>query len=148
MTELPGPLWGHRMIEDEIDHLLTEKGVGALSLTDGETPYTIPISFGYDGESRLYFLFVGHSEEGRKASYADSTAKAGFLVFDVASETEWRSVIAEGELGRIRPEEWDDAREAMAANAYQGELIADHDGFDDPRVWRLEIEELTGRAVE
>jgi hypothetical protein len=131
----------------EIDRLLTEQGIGVLSLTDGTSPYGIPLSFGYDGDDRLYFLFAGHSEEGRKVRYAEQSDEASFLVLDVASDNEWRSVIVRGSLTRIAPTEWDAAREAMADNAYRPDLLTTTDVGQDPRVWVLDVEGASGRTM-
>lgn len=49
---------GTAMDRESIDVFLHEQGVGVLSLTDGSEAYGIPISFGYDGEEDLYFVFL------------------------------------------------------------------------------------------
>jgi nitroimidazol reductase NimA-like FMN-containing flavoprotein (pyridoxamine 5'-phosphate oxidase superfamily) len=140
-------LQGHVMQEPAIDRLLEQRGIGVLSLASDGVPYGIPLSFGYDGEDRLYFLFAGHSEDGRKVRYAEGSEEASFLTFDVASEGEWRSAIVRGPFERITPNEWETAREAMADNAYRPDLLVDVDVEGDPRVWVLEAAEKSGRAV-
>ena len=35
----------------EIDEFLKSHRVGVLSMTDGKTPYAIPLAYSYDGES-------------------------------------------------------------------------------------------------
>lgn len=140
-------LRGHRMIGSEIDRLLVEEGVGVLSLADDGVPYGVALSFGYDGDARLYFVFVGHSEEGRKVTYADRTETASFLVYDIESRDEWRSAVVEGPFERIDPEEWDAAREAMEDNAFRPQLLTDIDVREHPRVWVLTADEKSGRAV-
>jgi nitroimidazol reductase NimA-like FMN-containing flavoprotein (pyridoxamine 5'-phosphate oxidase superfamily) len=42
---------GVPMSRDDIERLLKTKGYGILSLCDDGTPYSTPLSFGYDGES-------------------------------------------------------------------------------------------------
>ena len=108
--------------------------------------YGIPLSFGYDGD-RLYFLFVGHSEAWKKVTYAEQSETASFLVFEVEADGQWRSVIVEGPLERVTPDEWDAAREAMADNAYRPDLLTDADPTENPRVWVLDAREKSGRAV-
>jgi nitroimidazol reductase NimA-like FMN-containing flavoprotein (pyridoxamine 5'-phosphate oxidase superfamily) len=134
------------MGEREIESYLTDQGVGVLSMAAGNAGYGIPLSFGYDGEY-LYFVFAGHSEEWRKVSYAEQTETATFLVFDVDPDGAWRSVVVEGRLGRITPDEWDRAREALAENAYRPDLLTDASVQENPRVWALDAAEATGRAV-
>jgi nitroimidazol reductase NimA-like FMN-containing flavoprotein (pyridoxamine 5'-phosphate oxidase superfamily) len=134
------------MDEQAVDAFLTDSGVGVLSMAAGDAGYGIPLSFGYDGD-RLYFVFVGHSEEWKKVTYAERSETASFLAFDVEPDGAWRSVIVEGALERIMPDEWDAAREAMADNAYRPDLLTDVDPHQNPRVWLLDPREKSGRAV-
>jgi len=140
-------LRGQRMTDDQIDQLLREEGVGVLSLADEGVPYGIPMSFGYDGDDRLYFLFAGHSEAGRKVSYAERSELASFLAYDVTSAGEWRSAVVSGPFERIVIDEWDRAREAMADNAFRPQLLESVNAAENPRVWALAVEEKSGRAV-
>lgn len=135
------------MTEDEVDELLADEGIGVLSLSTGGVPYGLPLSFGYDGDGRCYFVFAGHSEAGRKVTYAERSEVASFLVYDLESAEAWRSAILEGPIERIDPAEWDRAREAMADNAFRPELLTDVDVRTNPRVWVLAAEERAGRAV-
>ncbi|MFB6296372.1 MAG: pyridoxamine 5'-phosphate oxidase family protein [Halobacteriales archaeon] len=141
-------LQGHGMSDEEIRDLLASKGHGVLSMANDGVPYGIPLSFGYGGGDRIYFLFAGHSEEGRKVTYAERSEAVSFLVYDVLPEGAWQSVIVEGTLDRIDAEEWDAAREAMGENAYRPDLLANVDSWEDPRVWAIEIEEWSGRASD
>lgn len=140
-------LQGRAMSEEGIADLLTEQGIGVLSLAADGIPYGLPMSFGYDGSGNLYILFVGHSEEGRKVRYAEQSEVASFLVFDVEDDGAWRSAIVAGELKRITADDWETAREAMADNAYRPQLLTNINVQEDPRVWVLEAEEMTGRAI-
>jgi len=139
-------LQGEQMDEQAVDALLADSGVGVLSMAAGNAGYGIPLSFGYDGD-RLYFLFVGHSEAWKKVTYAEQSETASFLVFEVEADGQWRSVIVEGPLERVTPDEWDAAREAMADNAYRPDLLTDADPTENPRVWVLDAREKSGRAV-
>lgn len=55
MAHESGVLQGYEMDDEAIDEFLTEQGVGVLSMSTDGTPYGIPLSFGYDGDDRLYF---------------------------------------------------------------------------------------------
>jgi nitroimidazol reductase NimA-like FMN-containing flavoprotein (pyridoxamine 5'-phosphate oxidase superfamily) len=138
-------LIGQQMDEQAVDAFLTDSGVGVLSMAAGDAGYGVPLSFGYDGD-RLYFVFLGHSEEWQKVTYAEQSETASFLVFDVEPD-QWRSVIVDGPLDRITPDEWDAAREAMADNAYRPDLLTDADTRENPRVWALDARGKSGRAV-
>lgn len=135
------------MAEPAVDQLLRERGIGVLSLANDGVPYGVPLSFGYD-DDRAYFLFAGHTEAGRKVRYAEASDEASLLVFDIGSDDAWRSAIVRGPFGRVTPDEWDTAREAMADNAYRPDLLTDVDPRQDPRVWVLEAAEKSGRTTD
>lgn len=141
-------LEGNRMTDAEIDALLAEVGFGVLSMSLDGVPYGVPLSFGYDGDDRLYFVFLGHSDEGRKTEYAERADLASFLAYDVAGADDWRSVIVEGSLDRITIDDWEAAREALGENGWRPRLLTDIDPDQDPRVWALEVESRSGRKVE
>jgi hypothetical protein len=141
------PLLGTALDEPGIDGVLRERGVGVLSMSADDVPYGVPLSFGYDGDDCLYFVFLGSTVELRKETYADQSDVASFTTFSVGPDGSWRSVIVAGPLDRITPGEWDAAREAMIDNAYQSNLLAEHELQENPNVWKLEIEERSGRAV-
>jgi len=145
MPPASGILQGHEMDDQEISEFLAEQGVGVLSMAADGSPYGVPLSFGYDGDDRLYFLFAGHSEAGRKVTYAERSEAASFLVYEMAADDAWRSVIVEGSLDRITIDDWDAAREAMGENAYRPELLTNVDTREDPRVWAVDIETWSGR---
>ncbi|WP_253736863.1 pyridoxamine 5'-phosphate oxidase family protein [Halohasta salina] len=139
-------LLGSEMDDAEIDDVLIDNGMGVLSMSAEGVPYGVPLSFGYDGD-RLYFLFLDASTELRKETYAEAATEASFTTFDVDPDGSWRSVIVAGPLDRIVVDEWDDAREAMADNAYQSDLLGEYELQENPNVWALKIEERSGRAV-
>ena len=146
MTEFQ-PLLGIEMDAAEIDDVLTERGIGVLSMSAEGVPYGVPLSFGYDGDDRLYFVFLDASAELRKELYAEQTEVASFTTFDVDPDGSWRSVIVAGSLERITIDAWDDARQAMADNAYQSNLLSEYELQENPNVWALSIDERSGRAV-
>lgn len=148
MTLKSGISGGHEMDDTQISDLLTDQGVGVLSVAKEGDPYAIPLSFGYAGGDRLYFLFAGHSEEGRKVTYAERSEQATFLVYETYPDDSWRSVIVEGTLDRITSDDWETARAAMEGNAYRPDLLADVDTWEDPRVWAIDIAEWSGRKSE
>ena len=141
------PLLGMEMEEPAIDDVLTEMGVGVLSMSAEGVPYGVPLSFGYDGDGRLYFVFLGATADLRKETYADQSDVASFTTFTVDPDGSWRSVVVSGALDRISPGDWDAAREAMLDNAYRSTLLAERELQENPNVWTLDIAERSGRAV-
>lgn len=141
------PLLGMELDDPAIDDVLTETGVGVLSMSADGVPYGVPLSFGYDGSDRLYFVFLGATAELRKETYAEQSDVASFTAFEVDPDGSWRSVIVAGPIDRITIDEWDSARTAVADNAYQSNLLAEYELQENPNVWALEIEERSGRAI-
>ncbi|MFC7018830.1 MULTISPECIES: pyridoxamine 5'-phosphate oxidase family protein [Haloarcula] len=140
-------LLGSEVDDAEIEEVLLDVGFGVLSLSADGVPYGVPLSFGYDGEDRLYFVFLDSSTELRKEQYAEQASIASFTTFDVDPDGSWRSVIVAGSLDRITIDEWDTAREAMADNAYQSDLLSEYELQENTNVWALTIEERSGRAM-
>jgi hypothetical protein len=46
----------------------------------------------------------------------------------------------------ITIDDWDTAREALAGNAYQSDLLSKYELQENPNVWALETRERSGRA--
>ena len=140
------PLLGMELDDSEIDEMLLEAGIGILSMSADGVPYGVPLSFGYAGNA-LSFVFLDATADLRKETYAEQSDTASFTAIDIGPDGVWRSVIVSGPLERIDPGEWDAAREAMLDNAYQSDLLADHELRENPNVWTLDIRERSGRAV-
>lgn len=112
-----------QMDETEIDQFLREQGVGVLVLPSRDVPYALPISFGYDGNSRLYFVYLLFGVESKKEELSDRAERARFLVYSATSMHEWRSVLLTGTIREVSDEEWDDLQTAMD-NAWHPDLFA------------------------
>lgn len=60
---------------DEIEEVLIRNGVGVLALVDGEQPYSIPMSFGYDGSEMLFPMQWGTRYDGKKNGVSSRTKR-------------------------------------------------------------------------
>lgn len=101
MTTDPYGQWmGTPMDDDDIDDLLGAAGWGILSLADGDEPYSIPISFGYDGEE-IYFALIRADPPNRKFEFITDGATARLLVTDIRAKYDWRSVAVTGSVRAI-----------------------------------------------
>jgi hypothetical protein len=136
------------MADDEVDAFLREQGIGVLSLTDGSEAYGVPVSFGYDGEGSLYFVFLRVGERSKKAEFARGTERASLTVYDVESKHVWTSVIATGSLRQIDDEEWGELEAAIGDNAWYPSLFSESEPMQDIQGWELRIEEATGQRSE
>lgn len=136
---------GIEMGREEVDAFLREQGVGVLSLTDGQEAYGVPVSFGYDGEGSLYFIFLRVGEESKKEQFAEQTERATHTVYDVTSKHIWTSVIATGTLHQILDDEWDELETAIDNNAWYPSLFSEAVPMQDIVGWELRIEVITGQ---
>lgn len=130
------------MNHEEIKNFLTNEGMGVLGLPDEEAPYMIPMSFGYDGESQLYFsFFLG--ENSRKRDLSARTEIARFLVFSADSPFFWESVMLTGTLAELSEEEWRD-HEAALDNAWHLDLFEQADSPSQIKLYEFTIQDQMG----
>ena len=101
-----------KLSQEEINTLLYESGVGVLALTDGTEAYSIPESFGYDGE-KVYFQFV-YTADSKKMRFLETTETATLTVYD---EHPARSVLVQGSIEPVPGEDETKAATAIAENA-------------------------------
>jgi nitroimidazol reductase NimA-like FMN-containing flavoprotein (pyridoxamine 5'-phosphate oxidase superfamily) len=145
----------NELSRDEIDEVLIRNGVGVLSMVDGEQPYGIPMSFGYDGESLTFAMQFGTGYGGRKTQSVQSNNNVSLTVYekveraDPDAPDEWRSVIISGELTEVEEANRDEAFAALAANAdFAPDLTVWGIPFDEVELTlqTLEPEDITGRG--
>lgn len=131
------------MSEESIRKLLREQGVGVLGLADEGLPYLIPMSFGYDDEETLYFVFLLFGTESRKETLARDAERARFLVYDADSMHQWRSVSLTGGIEQVPEGEWEELRAAME-NAWHPSLFSGANPTRGVEGYRFDIEEWIG----
>ncbi|ESP88799.1 pyridoxamine 5'-phosphate oxidase family protein [Candidatus Halobonum tyrrellensis] len=130
----------------ELDGFLGSGGTGVLSLgTDPEdSPFAVPVSYGYDPETRAFYFRLSVPEGSGKREYVDRPVT--FVVHDRVDDR-WRSAVA---TGRLRDVSEADADSALLAGLWAVD-IPEVDVFDRPpeevefRHYRLAPETLTGR---
>ena len=132
-----------RMTDDQIREFLTERGVGVLGLADEDVPYLLPMSFGYDGERTLYFVFLLFGTESRKETLVRQAARGRFLVYGADSMHDWRSVSMVGAIQAVDADRWSDLQAAME-NAWHPSLFSSASPMRGVEGYRLDIEEWTG----
>jgi nitroimidazol reductase NimA-like FMN-containing flavoprotein (pyridoxamine 5'-phosphate oxidase superfamily) len=97
-----------RMDDDDIERTLSNRSVGVLGIPTDGAPMLRPLSYWFDGEDALYFVYVlaGDSE---KQALTDRADAARFLVYNVDAPFNWRSVLLTGTVEAVAPAE----REAL-----------------------------------
>lgn len=131
------------MTDEQIRDFLTEYGVGVLGLSDEDLPYLIPMSFGYDGDESLYFVFLLFGAESRKETLAKRSDRARFLVYDADSMHDWQSVSLAGGIDAVDDDEWSELRAAME-NAWHPSLFSSASPMRGVQGFRFRIDDRIG----
>jgi len=136
---------GVPMDSEEIDDLLESQGYGILSLCRDGDPYSIPISFGYDGE-HVYFGLLEDSPEPTKFEFAEDGATFRLLVTDIRGRFDWQSVAVTGPAEKLDPdgEEWEHFIDTLDDNAWFMRAFGQSDSIGSIQGWKLRIAELRG----
>lgn len=131
-----------RMTDDEIAGYLASQSVGVLGLPTDGAPSLRPMSFGFDGDSRLYFLYV-LGEESRKAELTTDAVPARFLVYSAETPFNWQSVLLTGRLSEV-PGEDVEAAAAVLNGAWRPDVFERASAVETTRLYRFDIDERTG----
>jgi len=137
----------------EIDAIIRTALVCRIAMADGNEPYVVPVSFGYDGDA----LFIHTAKSGRKIDFIEANSRVCFeLEANVSIQADDRdachwtfafeSVIGYGTITELVSAEG----RALGLNQimlqYSGrEWEIDDAATATTRVWRIEIESLTGK---
>ncbi len=133
----------HRMDDDDIEQTLANQSVGVLGVPSDDAPMLRPLSYWYDGDDALYFIYVLGSES-EKQTVTDQAGVAQFLVYSVETTFNWRSVLLTGTIEAVsdaertaleaemevawRPDVFERAAESKATAIYRFD-IGDRDGI-------------------
>jgi hypothetical protein len=132
-----------RMSDSEVREFLRREGVGVLGLPAPDAPYLLPLSFGFDGDSTLYFVFLRFGPESLKVQLSEGSPTARFLVYRADSVHEWRSVQLTGPIDEVADDEWPALRDAMA-NAWHPDVFSSAAPMRGIAGYRLEATGWTG----
>ncbi|TYL36530.1 hypothetical protein CV102_22170 [Natronococcus pandeyae] len=136
------------MTDDELEAFLYGRGTGVLSLSQGGHSYGIPVSYGYDSDHGRFVLDLGFGPESKKRSFLETTERSCLTVYEWTAPTDWRSVVATGELDELSDGIDHDLEELYYEYAKDVEIsVFDHPPEEVELQWyTLEIDELTGRS--
>lgn len=140
-----GHFSGVPMNSADIDELLTSQGYGILSLCRDGDPYSIPISFGYDGDS-VFFALLEDSPDPTKLEYIEDGATARLLVTNIGGRFDWQSVAVTGPVRELDggSDEWDHLMDTLDDNAWFMRSFERSDSVESVRGWELQPAELRG----
>ena len=132
---------------EEIDQLLGDGGVGVISFADGDDPYSIPVSYGYDSDAEALYVRLAFAPESEKRRFVDDGATASLVVTDETVEG-WQSVIAKGHLTEVTEMAIDpQAAKSVHKIRIPFVTIYDREAKDlEFELYRLEGDTVTGRG--
>ena len=140
----------------EIDEIIRAALVCRIAFANGDEPYVVPISFGYDGKA----LFIHTAKRGRKIEFIENNSRVCFEVeANVALKTdegdacqwtfEFESVIGYGTIIELDSAEEKSRGLNQIMLHYSGrEWEIDEMATASTRVWRIDIESVTGKRSE
>jgi len=149
MTTDPYAQWtGEPMAQDEIDALLSVADHGVLGLADGDEPYTIPVSFGYD-DGDVFFAFVRTDPDSEKFEFVEDGKTARLLVTDIKARFDWQSVAVTGpvEAVSLTDANWSRLVDALSGNPWFSTAFEDDERVEGVQGWRLVPDEVGGVEV-
>ncbi|RQG95490.1 pyridoxamine 5'-phosphate oxidase family protein [Natrarchaeobius chitinivorans] len=137
-----------RMDDDDIERFLATKSLGVLGLPTDGTPYLLPMSYGFDGDSRLYFVFVV-GPESRKVDLTERAETVSFLVYSAETMFHWRSVLLTGAPRRLSEDEQSAVTDDEMPT-WRPELLETASETEHVRIYELTVDEWTGlrHAIE
>lgn len=132
----------------EVDSFLSRHETGVLSLARDETPYAIPVSYGFDTESRDAFLRLVSTPDSEKREFLGSSPNARIVVYD-EDDDEYSSVVGIGTLRRVDLDELTPETIAQYGETRRPlfEIWADGKSDLDIDLYRFVPDRLTGRTV-
>lgn len=131
-----------RLTDTEVERFLSSHHVGVLGLAAEQSPYLIPMSYGYDGGASLYFLYVIGSDS-TKAELSDRDTQASFLVFTAETLFIWRSVRLRGSVNSLPDERRGELREGQLP-AWRPELLETASESRRTRLYEFRIDDWSG----
>lgn len=137
------------MSDSEIDAVLGRHETGVLALAEGDEPYAVPISYGYDDDSRRLCMRLVATAGSDRTRFLSGSPRVRFVVYE-EGETVYRSVIATGRLEEIPRSELTPDHVARYGTAKRPLFeIWDAPQTDlDVDLYELDPAELTGRRIE
>jgi len=139
------------MSESQVDDFLSTNETGVISLAREDEPYSLPISYGYDGDSRTFYMRLVSTPESQKRAFLGSNPHVRLVVYDESDDgTLYRSVVAAGELTEIEPAEMsvEDIEQYGETRRPLFEIWGSEKDELDIQLYKFQPAELTGRRTE
>jgi nitroimidazol reductase NimA-like FMN-containing flavoprotein (pyridoxamine 5'-phosphate oxidase superfamily) len=137
------------MSREETDALLGRHETGVLSLARDDAPYAIPISYGYDAETRTVYLRLVSTPDSEKRAFLSSEPDARIVVYEEA-EPQYRSAVVTGTLREVSTDEMTVERIEQFGDAKRPLFEIWGDSKADLRIqlYELDADSVSGRHIE
>lgn len=130
------------MTDDQIDGFLSSQNVGVLGLPAENAPSMRPLSFWFDGESTIYFLYV-LGPDSRKARLSERADAARFLAYRAETPFNWRSVLLTGSIEAVSEDERTAVEETMEMRG-RPDVFERASTVENTELYQFLIDERTG----
>lgn len=132
----------HEMTDEEVEGFLSSQSMGTIGLPTDAEPYLIPMSYGFNKGSRLYFYFVS-GNASRKVELADRAETAAFLVYSAETAFIWESVGLTGTIRKLPEDRRGDIDETVTPT-WRPELFETASESLKTQIYEFQIEKWTG----
>jgi len=134
---------------ERADAILGRHETGVLSLAQESDPYSIPVSYGYDPDSREFYLRLVSTPESEKRTYLASSPRARLVVYEEADPV-YRSVVAAGVLREVARDDLtvDHVVQYGEAKRPLFEIWGESRQDLDVQLYTLVPEEISARRIE
>lgn len=133
----------------EISSMLERAGYGHLGCAKDDRPYVIPIHYVYDSTDIYIFTTAG-----KKSELISANSEVCLQVEEVRDDRSWKSVIVQGRAELLA----DSASREKASRlldlihpnhtpALGHTVVAGHDRENKVEIYRIKIEEMSGRMA-
>jgi hypothetical protein len=131
-----------RMTDEEIAGFLSSQNVGVLALPTSGAPSMRPLSFWFDGDATLYFLYV-LADDSHKAALSAHADAARFLVYSAETRFNWQSVLLTGTVEPVPETDRDAVADAIDLR-WRPDAFARASETESTGLYRFLVDEQTG----
>ena len=139
------------MSRDEVDEFVAGRETGVLTLARNDEPYSVPISYGYDGSKGTFYMRLVSTPESEKRAFLDASPDARLVIYDSnADRTAYWSVVADGSLEELDPADLSVDQIEQYGQTYRPlfEIWGQERDELDIRLYEFEPERISGRRTE
>lgn len=136
------------MADDAIDEFLGARQTAVISLSDGDSPYAVPITYRFDPDERTFYFRLVYAPGSEKRRFLPDVPEARLVVYEEDDPT-YQSVIAVGapaevDTSTLSPEE---VTQFGKTSRPLFEMWQESKANLDVRLYELDPDRITGRRI-